>query len=71
MAKKAWRTTDVPNDPVLPRLRHLMTKEGGVQIAKSKKIARGPNLPPLTLATNLSRAIFKAPRAIIGPRAAI
>ena len=66
--QKAWRATDVPYDPVFPRLRHLLTGERG---CKSEKNARGSNWPPLTLATNLSRAIFKVPRAIFLPRAAI
>jgi hypothetical protein len=71
MTQKAWRATDVPDDPICPRLGHLLTGGGG--LCKSKKIRSRAKFywPPLTLATNLSRAIFKVPRAIFGPRAAI
>jgi len=51
--------------------KEALDRGGGGGCANGKKIARGPNSQPLTLVSNFSRASFKAPRAIFGPRAVI
>ena len=65
MLSKTWRATNVP---VSLKLRPFDQWGGGRGSGNGKKIARAPNF---SLAIELSRANFRARRAIFGPRAVI